>query len=369
MMNCSRVQDLLCEFLEGTLAEGERAAVEAHMGRCPACTAEAAAAREISILLRTLPVRPAPPELLERVMARTPRDEGAAAPTSLLRRLFLPAHVKIPLEAAAAVLLFLLVHGFPGEAPRTPPPAPPAPLARTAPPAAPRDGVAESGGAAEADIGRTAPPRAQRAARSARAIPGWKRRVREEAKPEGPEDRPLPAEPARAERDFPPPESPAALPAPPGLPPASYISTAARPVRLQFTPREEPRGFMTAGAGLPRVMAAPPSRLLKPVPHGRDVILEMPAGTDENVEERILAAAARAGGGRSADLSRRDVAEEPGPENRFVRVRVPAGRASGFLDELREIGRIPPWGEPPDADFPAGPSADVVSYTVRIRVR
>jgi hypothetical protein len=53
----------------------------------------------------------------------------------------------------------------------------------------------------------------------------------------------------------------------------------------------------------------------------------------------------------------------------IVRCRVPASAAKRFLDELSKLGIVPQGGQPGWSDLRAGPSLNVVAYTVRIRVR
>ena len=52
-----------------------------------------------------------------------------------------------------------------------------------------------------------------------------------------------------------------------------------------------------------------------------------------------------------------------------MRIQLPADSAEPFLSELRKLGTIPPEEMQAKRDLPAGPSPDVVAYTVRIRVR
>jgi hypothetical protein len=99
-------------------------------------------------LLRGLPPVEAPPELLEGVRRRIAQEGSPATP--LWKKLFLPAHIKIPLEAAAAVLLFLLVYGAQKEELQKPLPPPPA--ARTA--AAPETEKAKEAGPGDRPVTR-----------------------------------------------------------------------------------------------------------------------------------------------------------------------------------------------------------------------
>ncbi|MGB3400909.1 MAG: zf-HC2 domain-containing protein [Candidatus Deferrimicrobiaceae bacterium] len=122
-MECTRTWDLLSSYLDGELSDREQEGIADHIRQCSRCAEEERALRETLSLLRSLPAEAAPPELLKRVQLRI--GEKTAVP--LWKKLFLPAHIKIPLEAAAVVLVFLLVYGIQKEMPATTPvPSPPA---------------------------------------------------------------------------------------------------------------------------------------------------------------------------------------------------------------------------------------------------
>ncbi|MGE5663909.1 MAG: hypothetical protein ACM31I_06235 [Deltaproteobacteria bacterium] len=118
----------------------------------------------------------------------------------------------------------------------------------------------------------------------------------------------------------------------------------------------------------PRVLAAPPSRMLRPLPFGREVTLEVASAERAGIEERVVAAAERLGGGAHPGAApAADSAQPVAPS--AVRVHLPAASAGAFLDALKGLGTIPPEGMPAAVDLPAGPSPGIVAYTVRIRVR
>jgi hypothetical protein len=175
--------------------------------------------------------------------------------------------------------------------------------------------------------------------------------------------------------------SPADLPAAPAVR-ASTESGRIVPAQVPPSPAPEKEAAESASAGFAgkrvaesegvrdaqegRAFAAPPSRLLRPVPFGREVLLEVSPGTREGVEERIAAAARRLGGG----TERSDRASAGATDGAAaVRVLVPEPSAAAFLEELRRLGTIPPEGVPSAVDVPSGPHPGTVAYTVRIRVR
>jgi Putative zinc-finger len=82
-MNCSDIEILLAEYVEGTLQGGAKSAVTIHLAACAGCRELAEdAASAVEFMARTAPVE-APPELLTRILFQAP----AVKPT-LARRLF-----------------------------------------------------------------------------------------------------------------------------------------------------------------------------------------------------------------------------------------------------------------------------------------
>lgn len=140
-MTCVEVRDLLGDVADARLAPGELAAWDAHLAACAECRREWASFQRTLDLLHGLPGHRAPAGFVEGVMA-------AAYPESwsrrLARRLFVPLRLKLPLEAAALVLVavgavYLVQHTPPiqtaiqGGAPGSNVPMPPA-APRPAPP-------------------------------------------------------------------------------------------------------------------------------------------------------------------------------------------------------------------------------------------
>ncbi len=364
-MDCDRVRDLLSAYLGEDLADGDRAGVAAHLDECPRCAAEAAGLAETLALLSALPRESAPPELLDRVMKGI-AAEAAGSPT--WKRLFTPPRVKIPLEAAAAVFLIVLVYGIqkgmplrsgtleggggspPAVSVPAPDASPPLPAAASSRPAkgAVKERFAAAGGErTDRAIPEREPSRAPMAD-PAGGVPAA------ETAPAESRDAGPPAAGAKAEsRGAPAPLGRAApgLAAAPAFPlaPAARVSSAEEAIE-------------------PKVFAAPPSRMLKPLPFGREVTLEVTPAEREGVEAKIVAVAERLGGGaHPGAASRADGAQTP--LSGAVRVHLPAEAAGAFIDALKTLGTIPQRGMPAGADLPAGPSPGVAAYTVRIRVR
>ena len=96
-MNHSRAQELLSDFLERDLGDAERAAFDAHLAGCDACSADLGGLRETVTLLRRMPAPEPPAFLATRVMARI--AEGEARPVEAWRRWL--AKLATPVVAAS----------------------------------------------------------------------------------------------------------------------------------------------------------------------------------------------------------------------------------------------------------------------------
>lgn len=330
-MDCERVQDRLSEFLEGSLPGIELAVVTAHLAECLPCKAMKEGLEETLLLLRSLPPRQAPPELLEGIRRRFAQEE--TPPTSLWKKLFLPAHIKIPLEAAAAVVLFFLVYGAQkGDLPKL----------ISSPPAVETDAAGAASAKKPEEKVRTVP-----GAPTAEAAPESVSEGRAPSRGDS-----SPGRTARSERKAPGtassapavPQSQASLPAVP----AQRVSTAGE--------RVEP----------PAVAPSLP-RIARPAPLGGEVTIEVPAQHRAGLEERIAAAAMLLGG------SAQDAQDPLGGVSQgmtdIVRVHLRGDAAKPFLAELSKLGTLPVEGMSGWAELPPEAVTEVSAYVVRIRVR
>ncbi|HWS16284.1 MAG TPA: zf-HC2 domain-containing protein, partial [Candidatus Methylomirabilis sp.] len=287
-MDCTKARDRLSEYQDGALDTAAEAELAAHLRGCGDCAAVAESLAAVRKRLRDLSPAAAPPELLAGVLAGIGAEgwnaggdsasPGAVAPKSFLSRF------RIPLEAAAALLLFASVYWYQRT---SPPSAPPASISTTqAPGTASRSGVSS----ATPGVAPSGPKErkeeaagARRTAPSAEAfflgadVPRAKPKTSGGRAPAaGAAVTPrtwtaadLPAVPAlRASTD-----SERIVPsAPPSGPAAEGPADAEAPA---FVARRS--GEVEEGADFPplRVFAAPPSRLLRPLPYGRDVVLNV----------------------------------------------------------------------------------------------
>ncbi|MDD2422322.1 MAG: zf-HC2 domain-containing protein [Heliobacteriaceae bacterium] len=65
---CRRIRRRLNTYLTGELPASEQAMIKEHLARCPHCTAELTAFRHLEDLFRSLPMIPAPPDLMAGIM-------------------------------------------------------------------------------------------------------------------------------------------------------------------------------------------------------------------------------------------------------------------------------------------------------------
>jgi hypothetical protein len=230
-MSCADNRLLHSALLDGELAPDERAQVEAHLASCPECTAELAALARTLGMLHGLPAARAPLGFVDRVLE-------AARPMPWHRRwgrrLFQPRHVKLPLEAAAVVLVALgAVYVFQNTpelqqtARQEPPASAPVPVA---PPATPAPATVPA----------------------APGTPAPSDNALAESSPRGAElDRTVKAELDRTvkkEREGAPSEAPAPVTAPPPEPPQKADGQKARAARPQG--RSDSAGAPSGAANL-----------------------------------------------------------------------------------------------------------------------
>jgi len=78
-MNCSDLETLLCDYVDGTLGPGRKAEVESHLSGCPACAETARdAAAAVAFMERAAEVEP-PPELITRILFELPATQKRAS--------------------------------------------------------------------------------------------------------------------------------------------------------------------------------------------------------------------------------------------------------------------------------------------------
>ena len=358
-MTCDETRDTLSAYLDEALAPDERSLVAAHLLGCPECRRELEALRgTVALLQRVEPAR-APMGFVDRVVA-------AARPRPWYRRaadaVLLPLSVKLPLEAAAVVMVGLLAVYLFERSPE---------LQRAAREAAPQQEAAAP--AREKAVGQLAdkaapspvPAAPVPAERPSRAAGERDQRAdaplsREAVPPPAPSPPivgapPPPAVPAPATAPPPPAAStpsgaPVRLPA--AAPPpeikaqakkeAAPSENVAGAVRSEAESRQRP--FSSSASGDSARAAPSASKLAaKRVLPSADVVARV-AVKDRDVAERELAALIARLGGSVTQRRRED-------EATVVEAVIPQPRYAEFSDS---VGRIGAWQvEAERADLPA----------------
>lgn len=103
-MSCADARELFTPLVDGALTEDERARLDAHLATCADCRGELERWQRTIALIRSAASHRAPAGFADRVLAAA---RPAPWPRRLARRLFVPVPVKVPLEAAALVIVAL----------------------------------------------------------------------------------------------------------------------------------------------------------------------------------------------------------------------------------------------------------------------
>lgn len=105
-MNCQEIRSLLSRYLEDDLDPDVKNLVEQHLGSCRGCARELDVLKKmISSLGKMEKVEP-PFDFLESIHERLERPSKARL---ILRRMFYPPHIKLPIEAVVVAATILLV--------------------------------------------------------------------------------------------------------------------------------------------------------------------------------------------------------------------------------------------------------------------
>ncbi len=333
-MGCTEFQEQLSDFQDGRLPADAEAAVSHHLRGCGNCAEVARTLETLRDQLRSLPPLPAPPELLPRIHEAVANIAAASAPAApATSGPIVSSRLKVPLQAAAVLLLFASVYWYQygAVAPVVPkaPATPPAPVSSEARPGA-----------------------ATIASQAAKAAPS--RNARTAAVPERTADR-------RGISTLPPdtPEpkvrvwSRADLPAAPAL----LAGTDAERIVPGF-----PAGGIDAGQQTAPAASVAPRRLASSR-NAREVVVYVAEEAREQAEQRV-ADVARSLGGTVEGTDR----STPGGAV-AVRVLLPNAAAPVFLEKLSRIGTIPPEEAASESALPAGQDTGTVVYTVSLRPR
>jgi hypothetical protein len=101
-MTCHEARELFSALIDDALGGEERVVLDAHLATCADCGRELQRVQDTVALLRAVEPARAPSGFVDRVLEAA---RPASWPRRLLRALFLPWPVKLPVEAAAVVLV------------------------------------------------------------------------------------------------------------------------------------------------------------------------------------------------------------------------------------------------------------------------
>jgi len=103
VMEHTEIRRKLSAYLDGALDTKVRAEIEAHLAECDRCRAALADLKLTLAHLKNLPEVEPPPWLTAKIMTRVQNPSGQKQ--GFWQRLFLPLHIKLPLEALALVFI------------------------------------------------------------------------------------------------------------------------------------------------------------------------------------------------------------------------------------------------------------------------
>ena len=105
-MECAKIKDLLSEYIDGTLDAQTKALIDEHLLACPECNEELASLKTLIRELGSVESFKAPDDFLEKLHERL---EPRFSFRKIMRILFVPGRIKIPLEFATATAMAVLI--------------------------------------------------------------------------------------------------------------------------------------------------------------------------------------------------------------------------------------------------------------------
>jgi hypothetical protein len=105
-MECSKIREKLSDYLDGLVSSEEKRLIDEHLMSCESCRESLSDLRKTVNHVQNLQEIEPPQWLTERIMARV-RSESQPK-KRILEKLFYPLHIKLPIEAVAAVLVVVI---------------------------------------------------------------------------------------------------------------------------------------------------------------------------------------------------------------------------------------------------------------------
>jgi len=106
MNKCMDIEKRLPAYLEGDVALQEQRLIEEHLAACKQCKKVLEDIKMTTDIVRNLEDVEPPPWFKQKIMARV--REEAEKSTGILRKLFFPLHIKIPVEVFATCLVVVM---------------------------------------------------------------------------------------------------------------------------------------------------------------------------------------------------------------------------------------------------------------------
>jgi hypothetical protein len=105
-MNCNEIENRLPAYLENLLSPEEKKNIEGHLASCPGCNRTSEALKKAEEIVQDLTEVEPPPFFEQRIMSRV--REEAAQKQGILRKLFYPLYIKVPIQAFATILVAVI---------------------------------------------------------------------------------------------------------------------------------------------------------------------------------------------------------------------------------------------------------------------
>jgi len=115
MKECNKIQPMLSEYIDGVLPEADSSRVRSHLEECTGCMEMYKSMREIIVYINDMDEVDPPEGFLDRVNKRLENESSFGR---IIRGIFHPLHIKVPIEIAglaAAVVLLVYISGFVGK--------------------------------------------------------------------------------------------------------------------------------------------------------------------------------------------------------------------------------------------------------------
>jgi hypothetical protein len=105
-MTCNEIEDRLPAYLENLLFPEEKKSIEGHLASCSRCSRASEALKKAEGIVQDLTEVEPPPFFEQRIMSRV--REEAAQKQGILRKLFYPLYIKVPIQAFATILVAVI---------------------------------------------------------------------------------------------------------------------------------------------------------------------------------------------------------------------------------------------------------------------